>query len=154
MADPTWFNKVPGTTEQSAENPLPEEDRVNFLDPEATAEKTDYVESDAERDLKVELRGILDEKKSKEMIDLPELSKPYPLSVLWGQLKRNFEKALNERGLTKNDLVRVNLYHLLYDSSPIPQLPIDKFDLPGGDIERFIRTGEFLSNGPMSLEDI
>lgn len=150
LKNPEWFKlgeKIAAEPEAASEA---DAELLKRFSPDLVGEKTNYVESEDERNKIVELEGIAQNWKSMVKIEYPGVENPIPRGLVWLQLKKHFETAMNEdKNYTKEDLMKVRLYHILIGSTDITGLPIKSFDLPEGEIEQFIRTGSFLSSKPM-----
>ena len=127
--EPSWYKKPPAVGSQSG--------AVDSFVAQHAIEEGDYVESPEDAQKIIELRQILDGRKSMEIIS------GVPLVALWGEIKRSSEDHFVKLGYSIETQKKTVLYHLLHGSSPIPGLPIDSFDLPGGEIETLIRDGGF-----------
>lgn len=128
VEEPSWYTNPPAETQSGL---------VDSFVAQHAIETSDYVESAVEAEKLVELRQILDSRKSMELIG------DVPLAVLWAEIKRSSEDHFVALGHSVDTQKRTFLYHVLHGSSPIPGLPINSFDLPGGLIETLIRDGGF-----------
>ncbi len=133
--NPSWFN-IPT-------NPNSDESKSPLIDLEQDVPDTgellgeNILPEDAEQLEKIrELKEIVSRKNS----DGTQID-GLPAFMVWAEKKTEFSKHLQKKYILQV-LMQYQLFHLLGGSSEIAGT-IHKFDLPNGEIEKFIRTGEF-----------
>ena len=111
---------------------------------------TQYTESEENAEKIMDLRAILQTKKSTEVIEYAGMK--MPMFMAWNEQRNHFKKYLNDRDLPIETLEKVRLWHVLGGSSDIGKKEIERFDLDGGEIEKFIRTGKFGTDDSVPAE--